>query len=269
MASAASVPAWEPDPALAGWPPPPAPAERNRGAVIVAVTLGVVLLVACSVGAGSYFLSRSPKTAASSPDIAAPQSPTADGVASSSANAAAIESEEPAQQGPQASTLPADDINDLNRVCDDNVYFPESPKRAGKAPHPLVLLVADGIGIGGRYQDSTYYFSQGISNTVEQSWASDDPKNVQLVACLDRVSTGAKIRSCKFDDPKPETVTLLRANWRLRAYEVATGHELLDKPMAGDDQACPYVALFSADKKIYAKVSDRAVVAALRNLVNK
>jgi hypothetical protein len=175
----------------------------------------------------------------------------------------------PAQQGPQASAHPADDINDLNRVCDENVYYPESPKRAGKAPHPLVLLVADGIGVGGRYQDSTYYFSQGISKTVEQSWASDDPKKVQMVACLDRVSAGSKIRSCRYDDPKPETVTLLRASWRLRVFEVATGRKLLDKPMAGDEQTCPNVVLFGADKKIYAKVSDRAVVAVLRNLVNK
>ena len=77
------------------WPVPPPPAKRGRAAVIVAVALGVVLLVACSVAAGSYLLPHSPKTAASSPMIAAPLSPTSHDVLSPSANAGAIESEQP------------------------------------------------------------------------------------------------------------------------------------------------------------------------------
>jgi hypothetical protein len=44
---------------------------------------------------------------------------------------------------------------------------------------------------------------------------------------------------------------------------------LLDKAMPGDDKTCPYFALVYADRKIYAKVSDRALVVALRDLVNK
>ncbi|MFE9204467.1 hypothetical protein [Micromonospora sp. NPDC007230] len=104
---------------------------------------------------------------------------------------------------------------------------------------------------------------------MEQTWASEDPKNVQMVACLDRVSTGATIRRCKYDDPKPDTLTLLKASYRLRVYEVATGRKLLDKAIGGDDQACPYVVLVGPDKKIYAEVSDRSLLAALRNLVKR
>ena len=29
------------------------------------------------------------------------------------------------------------------RVCDEDVFYPQSPKRSGKAPHPVVLLVND------------------------------------------------------------------------------------------------------------------------------
>jgi hypothetical protein len=250
-----------------GFPVPQSPAGRSSSALIATVILAVVLLVAASGAVGSYFLLRSPKTTASGPMTATPLSPTADDSPSPSASAAPIETEEPVQQGPQASAYPAEEIDDLTRVCDENVYYPELPKRAGKAPHPLALFIGDGSGL--RYQDGTYYFSQGLSKTVEQSWAPSDPRKVQMVACLDRVSVGAKIRSCKYDDPKPETLTLLRANWRLRVYEAATGRKLLDKRMAGDDQTCPYVVLVRADKKIYAEVSDRAKVAALRNLVNK
>ncbi|WP_319459413.1 hypothetical protein [Micromonospora sp. RTP1Z1] len=65
------------------------------------------------------------------------------------------------------------------------------------------------------------------------------------------------------------TLTLLRAGWRLRVYEVATGRKLLDKAMTGDDQKCPYVVLAGPDKKIYAEVSNQAVLAALRKLVTR
>ncbi|MGS2616441.1 hypothetical protein ACVCAH_18225 [Micromonospora sp. LZ34] len=248
-----------------GWPAFPPPARRNRGVVIAAVTVGAVLLMACLGLAGGAVLLRSTKTAASSPASGAPLSPVTGTSPTASAEPSA--SEQPAQEGPQASTYPATDIRDLDRVCDENVYYPQSPKRAGKPPHPVVLLVADGSGI--RFQNGTYYYDEGLSKRVEQTWAADDPRNVQMVACLDRVSTGSTIRRCKYDDPKPLTVTLLRAGWRLRVYEVATGRKLLDKAMPGDDQACPSVVMVYADKKIYAEVSNRAAVAALRNLVKK
>jgi hypothetical protein len=254
------VPPWEPIP----------PATRGRTARIVAAALGLVLLVACSVAVGSYFLPHSSKAAAPawSPETAGPASspessaPTL-GSPSPTSSGAVVESGD----GLEPSAYSAKDINDLNRVCDENVYYPTSPKRAGKAPHPVVLLVNDGSGI--RFQDSTYYFSEGLSKSVDRVWGSDDAKNVQMVACLDRVSTGTKIRTCKYDNPKPDTLTLFRAGWRLRVYEVATGRVLLDRRILGDDRSCPYVALYGLDKKIYTTVSDRVAVAMLRDLVKK
>ncbi|MEU1684348.1 hypothetical protein [Micromonospora sp. NPDC005707] len=246
----------------APWAPPPGP--RNRTLVVAAVIVGVVLLVGCLGLTGGVLLLRSATTTASGPAGEAAPTPATD--RSPGATAAPGVSEEPVQEGPQASAYPAEEISDLNRVCDDGVHYPQSPKRAGKAPHPLVLLIGDGSGL--RYQNGTYYFSQGLSKKVEQTWAPESPAKVQMVACLDRVKSGTTIRRCKYDDPKPLTLTLLRASWRLRVYEVSTGRKLLDKPMTGDDQACPSVVLAGPDKKIYAEVSDRAAVAALRKLVN-
>jgi hypothetical protein len=255
----------EPDLPPIVWPEPP-PTRDNRPAVIVAVILGVMLLVAGAFVAG-YLLPRSTDAAPSSPIIAAPSSsPTAK---STSASA----SPEPTRQGPEASDYPAEKVEDLNRVCDQNVYYPQSPKRAGKAPHPIVLLVDDdgnnNLGFGGRRQDTGYYYDEGLSASVERTWAAKDATKVQLVACLDRVSTGTKIRSCKYDDPKNETLTLYRTKWRLRVFEVATARKLLDKTMSGDDQDCPYVVMYGPDKKIYATMSERAKIGALRNLVYK
>jgi hypothetical protein len=248
-----------------GWPTAPPPARRSRVGVIAAVTVGVLLLVACLGLAGGVVLLRSAKTTATRPVSGGPLSPTAD--RGQPVDPQPTESEQPALQGPQASADPAADIDDLGRLCNEEAFYPQSPKRAGKAPHPVVLLIEDGSGV--RYQDGTYYFSQGLSKAAEQTWASGDPKKVQMAACLDRVSAGSKIRGCKYDEPKPETVSLFRAGWRLRVYEVATGKKLLEKAMSGDDQKCPFVVTVYADKKIYAKVSERAVIAAMRNLVTK
>ncbi|MER7891640.1 hypothetical protein ABTX15_17610 [Micromonospora sp. NPDC094482] len=267
----APTPGATPGPAPASVPwatAPPSPTRRYNTALIAAVTVAAVLLLAGIGVGGGFLLLRSAKTAASSPVSEAPLSPTTGGGPTASAEPA--ESEPPAPKGPAASADAATEIRDLNRVCDEDVYYPQSPKRAGKAPHPVVLLVADGMGGGDiRFQDGTYYYSEGLSKRAEQTWASENPKNVQMVACLDRVSTGSTIRRCKYDDPKPETVTLLRAGWRLRVYEVATGRKLLDKALKGDDQACPSVVMVYPDKKIYAEVSDRAAVGALRSLVNR
>ena len=131
------------------------------------------------------------------------------------------------------------------------------------------MLLVPGIIVDQRTQDTSFYYSEGTSDSLKAKWAPEDPAKVQLVACMDKVSTGAKIRDCKFDTPKPDTVALLQANWHLRVFEVATGRLLLDKSLAGDDRACPTVALIGPDKQIAAEVSDKATVALLRDFVNK
>lgn len=258
----AAPPTWQQPPV--GWsPPPPAGGGKRRG-VIAAVIAGVVLLTCSLVMTGGFFLVRSVEKAVSgsaSPPTAS--APAAGGKPTPSAPSAVDD----VPQGPVASEYPATDIADLDRVCDENVYYPQSPKRAGKAPHPVVLLVAERPGM--RIQNSSYYYPQGMSTRVEQTWAAQHPGKVQMVACLDKVGSGSKIRSCKYDDPKPESVNLVRAKWRLRVYEVATGRMLRDKAMAGDNQSCPSLVLIYEDRTIYAEVSDKAVLANLRSLVTK
>jgi hypothetical protein len=244
---------------------PAPPAGPSRTGIIAAAIVGVLVLGAGVGVAGTAFVLRSDDTGASASGPASPSSPAAKIDATSTAQPPPTE--EPQQDGPQASAYPVKEIHDLDRVCDEDVFYPKSPKRAGKAPHPVVLLISERP--GSRFQDGTYYYDEGLSDKAERTWAAEDPRKVQLVACLDRVGTSSKIRTCKYDDPKPDTLTLFRSSWRLRVYEVATRRRLLDKRMTGDDQACPFVTLYGADKKIYAKVSNRAVLNALRGFVNK
>ncbi|MEW2443842.1 hypothetical protein [Micromonospora marina] len=252
------------------YPPagPPSSGGRNRALVVAVAALSVLLLVACSGLIGGAFLLRSSERQTAEREPAAPpvtpwRSPGTTPTPGATASA------EPSTRGPQPSDFPAAQISDLNDVCDGVRYFPQSPKRTGAAPHPVALLIGTDLGAGSRRHDRVYYYDEGLSKQVERTWASEDPKTVQMVACLDRTSTGATIRKCRYDDPEPDTLTLLKATYRLRVYEVATGRRLLDKTMGGDDQQCPYVVLYGSDKKIYAEVSHRSLLSALRNLVKR
>lgn len=252
----------QPQPAWLDHTPPP-PDNRLRIFIIFVVILGAALLGLVVCGGIVAVRTNEAATSRPLPELPALRTDGPFGARPTAPSATA----EPAQEGPYASDQPATKVDDLDSICDGGAYYPQSPKHAGKAPHPVALFKGDGS--GSRYQDSLYYFDLGLSEKVKQTWAPENVKKVQTVACLDRVGGGSTIRRCTFDDPKPDTLTLLRSTWRLRVYEVATGRRLVDKRLPADDKACPYVVLYGPDKKIYATVSDRAVIAALRPFVNK
>jgi hypothetical protein len=234
--------------------------RRGRAGLIIAA-LAPVLALCVGAGVFGVLTVRNVTSAESAGEAAPPPAPQRRLVAPSATG-------EPVPEGPQASSYAPVDDRDLEKVCDGEVYFPQSPKRAGKAPHPVVLLRADRPD-SNRIQDQNYYYDLGYSDSVERTWAAEKVAKVQLVACIDLVRGGSTIRRCEYDDPAPDTLSLVRATWRLHVYELATGRKLLDKRLTGDDQSCPSIVLYGPDKKIYAKVGDRAVIAALRPFVTK
>jgi uncharacterized membrane protein YhaH (DUF805 family) len=248
---------------------PVAPATGTRRTnIIAAVALGLALLLVCG-GVIRGFVTRTAGTttvtAAGTPDEARPKE---DILAGPDADSAA----EPGSREPGPSTYPAEKIGDLDRVCNYGIFYPQSPKRSGKAPHPIVVLVDDGEDdrTDIRLRNGSYFFeSEGLTDDVRAIWGPDDPNTVQLVACLDRVGTGAKVRNCEYGDPAPETVSLMAADWQLRVYEAATGVKIHDKTMPGDEKKCPYSVRVGPDRKIYAEVSGRTLTAALRGYVKK
>ncbi|KUL28440.1 hypothetical protein ADL15_31995 [Actinoplanes awajinensis subsp. mycoplanecinus] len=271
-----AAPAWpQPGtaPAAPAWPPPGAPPAAPAG-VRTGVILAVIMAIAVVAVGGLYATSRGqddPPPIANLPfslPSGFPTFPSLPALPTETPGVPGV-SEPSVDEGPQASTFPAGDIDDLDRVCDENVYYPASPKRTGKAPHPVVVLKKDSPD-DVRFQDRVYYFrDEGTTKAQERIWGSDDPAKVQLVACTDRAAVGTKIRNCKYDDPEPDTLALYRATWRLRIYEVATHRLLLDKKLPGDEQTCPSSVLVGPDKKIYATAGDRAVLAQLRKFVTK
>ncbi|MEV6348243.1 hypothetical protein [Actinoplanes sp. NPDC051851] len=255
-----------PPPGYGPLPPgaPGGPPSRRRSAIFTVAAVLVMGLIYGACFAGSQYVNRtmSEKIESIAGETAAPGFPyTEDDPAPTASQDPAVD------EGPQASQYPADSVYDLNRVCQEDVYYAELPKRTGKAPHPVRLFYDAGDDLW--VPDGGFWYDEGISDANERVWGSDDVAEVQMIGCLERVSTGTKIRNCEYDDPEPETVQLYRAGWRLRVIEAATGKVLLTKSLKGDEQTCPYVVSVGEDKKIYASVSDRAKLSALRPLVKK
>jgi hypothetical protein len=255
--------AWgPPQPPQIPWQAPPTSPKRTSR-VLIGVLVGVLLLGLGCVGAIGYGVFRASEKAqelAGTPVRALPDLP-------SDAPGATPGSEETEAES-KASTYPVREESDLDRVCEEGIYYPQSPKNSGKAPHPVKVLVKEKISYGTYTSKGLYDIPNRFSSSTEKAWDPKAPAKVQLVACVDFVSSGKKVRNCSFDDPKYKKVALYRATYRLTLYEVATGRKLLTKSMAGDG-VCPTFTLIGEDMKIYTDIGDRQLYEVLRKHVEK
>jgi hypothetical protein len=249
-----------------GWPQPPKKGGISAG-LIAAIAVFAVVLIGC-IGAVGVSVLRSNDSSNSADPAYQPtfpqfptDEPTVPGLDDDSSGAPA---------GPQASPDGVKDINDLDNVCDQQMYFPKSPKYQGKAPHPIAIMLKDRKDMDSRIPASVYDVGYSSAKSRTDAWnVYFHPTKVQLTACVDLVSSGAKVRTCKFDDPKPDSLPLKVGTYQLTLFETATRKQLLTKKMTGDDRSCPTVVLLGSDRTIYTSISDRAYVAALKKFVEK
>jgi hypothetical protein len=243
---------------------PLAPPEPRRGstalrwalvACIPVLLLGCMGTVVYAVEAGKK---GSPDTGNDPTRIAAEAAPAASTDASTAPS--------PIATGPRASTAAVSSSADLAKVC-KGWYFPQSPPHAGPAPHPISIMVP-GSSSGG-YITSAFDGPDDASEALRSVWTGKDAPAVQLVACVDLLDTGGQVRTCQFDEPKPTTVPLHLATYRLTLYEVATGRKLTETQLPGEDDDCPFVALIGRDNLIRTEIADRQYLSILRPYVQK
>jgi hypothetical protein len=252
-----------------GWPPAVAAPPRGRRGLLTGVIVAAVAVIGLLCTSSIYMMAEDQHDSTSADGGFGQEDPFSWPTGLPFPSARPTGEPAPESTGPQPAASPAKDIYDLNAVCDDNAFFPDAPKHAGKAPHPVALLIKDGESAV-RWNNRTYYLDDiGTGKAAENTWGPNSPAKVQLAACLDRTSAGSKLRTCKYDEPEPDTLTLYRASWRLRVFEVATRKQLLDKKLASNETACPFSVLVGPDKKIYAEVSDHTLVSTLKSLVTK
>jgi hypothetical protein len=153
-------------------------------------------------------------------------------------------------KGSKASSRKVRKLTDLDEVCVRS-YYPKAPKyTTGPAPHPIV--VSDSLGEDVESRSSTSlgtFVPYDAPTAVKNAWQPKNLATVQVVACVDLISTGPELRSCKVDDPKISSVPIKEGRYRVTLYEVATRRKLFETKMVGEYNNCP-LSVFVVDGKV-------------------
>lgn len=239
-----------------------APRSRSSGLRIAGRVIGIVAVLACLGGAGLVGIRAMRAT-----DDTTTSSTLAKGLSGAGRPASAGDTPE-AAPGPRPSTYPVRTEDDLKRVC-DNWYYPKSPKVKSAGIQPVSIFTRDDQERSIRTSATLFDIPDWYTKRKQQAWDPKSPAKVRLVACVDPVGRGKKVRTCTFDDPKDLKVPMVQGRLRLRLYEVATGKLLVDKRLTGEDEECPYFVLLRDGEPLISGAADRQLYEILRKRVEK
>ncbi len=269
----APVPAPMPWPGYAAPPPPPAPKSPKR--LIAVLTCIGLLGVACagSVAYGVVKAVRDTSPAAevrpggagdgSAPETAASVGPTR----APAGRPVGVSGKVP--PGSKASSYRVRKEEDLERVC-DRWYYPKSPKyTTAVAPHPIAISVKDRKDLDFRSTSSYVSLPYDVTPVVKAAWEPKSAAAVQLVACVDLVSIGPRVKNCRIDRPKPSSIPMKEGRYQLSLYEVATRRKLMQARLTGENEDCPSFILIGNDRAVYTDPEDRQLVEILRRYVEQ
>jgi hypothetical protein len=254
-------------------PPAPPPPKSHRKLIALLVVIGV-LGVAC-IGAAGFGAIR-----------AVHSSSAASGAQKGSAavgGPSAYPSKSPATAAPhrpigvtgkvpagsKSSSIKLHEIRDLERVC-DKWYYRKSPKYATSvSPHPIVISTRDRKDLD--FRSTTGIFSSDYDKParIRDAWEPKSAASVQLVACVDLVTIGSKVKSCKIDKPKPSSIVMKEGTYRLSLYEVATRRKLFETKLVGEQETCPLLILIGRDRAVYTGVEDAQLEDVLHRFVEE
>ncbi|AGZ46617.1 hypothetical protein [Actinoplanes friuliensis] len=263
----ATPPPWQAPPV-----PPPAPKSHTKLIAVIA-TVGL-LAVACagSVAFGAIKALRdtpATPTAPAAPRALSEAGPSASSVPTSAAPARPVGVTGKVPAGSKASSLKVRKSEDLERVC-DRWYYPKSPKyTTAVAPHPIVVSVRDRKDLDFRTTKSYLGIPYDAPEAIKAAWEGKNPAKVQLVACVDLVTIGSKVKSCKIDKPKKSSIPMKEGTYRLSLYEAATRRKIFETKLVGEDETCPIFIIIGNDRSVYSGLEDRQLVDALQRYVEQ
>ena len=270
------VPPPVPWPGYGAPPPQPPPRPTTSTTRLIALLLCIGLLGVACAGSVAYGVvtalrDAQPVAAGGQGDAAGGSAPTtaASGIPTSAAPGRPVGVSGKVPPGSKASSYRVRKEEDLERLC-DRWYYPRSPKyTATVAPHPVVISIKDRKDLDYRSTKSYVSLPYDATPAVEAAWEPKKPAAVQLVACVDLVSIGPKVKSCRIDEPKPSSIPMREGRYRLSLYEVATRRKLLQTRLTGEDESCPYFIMIGSDRAVYSGPEDRQLVEALRRYVEQ
>ncbi|MFG1605912.1 hypothetical protein [Actinoplanes sp. NPDC049265] len=170
--------------------------------------------------------------------------------------------------GSKASSTRVREAKDLERVC-DHWYYPKAPKYTTElSPHPISISVRERKDLP--YRTTVGYLDIPFESpaAIKDAWQPKDFSKVQLVACVDLVTTKTpKVKTCPIDKPKPSKIDMKEGRYRLTLYETATRKKLFETRLTGEDETCPLFILVGEDRSVYSTVDDRQLTDTLRRFV--
>jgi hypothetical protein len=267
VAAQGPVPVWnpslgpqEPGDAPGTWMAP-APVEQRSKVLIWSVVAVAVLALGClgTVGWGIVRIADNVRSAATTPPR--PVVPLVPSGAASPDPAGTLD-------GPQASSYAVREADDLQRLC-EGWYYPQSPTITTTGLNPVQVFANERKDLPSMIQEAVTGVPYTASKAVRDAYDPASPAKVRQVACVNLVSTGKHVRSCTFNDPKPEKIPLEQGFYQFTLYEVATGKKLVDKKITGEDDSCPFVVLLGSDRTIYSSIGDRQLYELLHKYVQK
>jgi hypothetical protein len=254
-------------------PPTPPPAKSSNKVIALIAVIGL-LGVACagsvafgvvkglSGGSGSASEGR-PAAAVGSAGGASSGGPSA----ATPGRPVGVTGKVPA--GSKASSYGVRKDDDLERLC-DRWYYPKAPKyTTAVAPHPIKIAVKDRKDLDIRITKSTLGIPYDAPKPIKDAWEPTSPAKVQLVGCVDLVTIGAKVKSCKIDEPKPSSIVMKEGTYRLSLYEVATRRKIFETKLAGENETCSSFIIIGSDRAVYTGLEDSQLTDVLRRYVEQ
>lgn len=262
-----------------GAPPPPPPRRRSTTRLIALLACIGLLAVACagSVAYGVVKALRDTEPVAEgrpagavggpAPTTTAGSAPTPGPTRAPAKRPVGVSGKVP--PGSKASSYRVRKDEDLERLC-DRWYYPKAPKyTTAVAPHPIAISVKDRKDLEFRTSKSYLSLPYSAPSAVEAAWEPKNAATVQLVACVDLVTIGSRVKSCRIDKPKPSSIQMKEGTYQLTLYEVATRRKLLQTRMTGEDESCPILIFIGNDRAVYTTLEDRQLVDVLRRYVEE
>jgi hypothetical protein len=259
-------------------PPPRPPAKSSRRLVALLACFGL-LGVACLGSAGYGVVKvlgdttpaaegRSGRTTTDTPPATGGPSDPANGPVSAAAGPpVGVSGTVP--PGSKASSFQVRKEEDLDRLC-ERWFYPKSPKyTTAVAPHPIAISVKGRKDLEIRSTKSYVSLPYEATPDVKAAWEPKSPAAVQLVACVDLISTGPEVKSCRIDEPKPSSIPMKEGRYQLSLYEVATRRKLMQTRLTGEEETCPTFIFIGNDRAVYSGVEDAQLVDALRRYVEQ
>ncbi|MFB8139564.1 hypothetical protein [Streptomyces parvus] len=153
----------------------------------------------------------------------------------------------------------AENLDDYDDLCYGRKIPGSRAYEPGAGPHPIAV-----------FQDVAHDDSSQSQVSIrlgerDDPFNPEDPDEVQLVACTERIDAGEEVATCDFSS---ESVKMRSATAKITVYEARTREQVGESiELVGEDASCPGVVYFKGELSLYTIPSESQYVEALESVV--